>query len=89
MGIEVVNALTLCEPGDPVIETGNAIVGDEGGAGGENRLENDLCLGLTLAETLDEGIEVLKDFAIADPAFEIVDPSHDVDRVWTGLIQVG
>ncbi len=88
MHVEIVGPVALGNDRKPLVQAGDPIVLDIGGAGGQDGLEDDLGLGVTLAEVDDELGEVLNDVPIADAPFDIIHPRHDVDGAGLGAGQV-
>ena len=80
MDVEVVGSLTFGDDGKPCVDLGDSIVGNLGRSGGENGLEDDLGLGMSLAE-LSKGLRnVVKNVQIAQSPFQIIDSCHDINR---------
>lgn len=80
MDIEVVGSLAFGDDGKPCVDLGDPIVGDLGRSGGENRLEDDLGLGVSLAELFEGLRNVGQNVQIAQSPFQIIDSCHDIDR---------
>ena len=79
MDVEVVGSLTFGDDGKPGVNLSDAIVGDLGRSGGEDGLEDDLGIGVALAELLEGLRNVAENVRIAQSPFQIIYPRHDIN----------
>ncbi len=79
--VEIVGSLTFGNDGKPAVQRLDAIVGDLGRSGGENRLEDDLGLGVLLAKLLEGLRNIAKNIRASDSSFQIIYTRHDINRV--------
>ena len=85
--VEIVGSLTFGNDGKPAVKRLDTIVGDLGRSGGENRLEDDLGLGMSLAELLEGLRNIAQNVRALDSSFQIIDTRHDINRA--GMNDVG